>query len=87
MLRTPACWPRQRRSKSSRARKSRGRPGDLANTVIDVHSKIAAGTGVAVAVVASVDRRRYEVIDLFKADPGLKASRSADTGPASGAQT
>ncbi|HEY5987655.1 MAG TPA: hypothetical protein VIV12_14965 [Streptosporangiaceae bacterium] len=51
---------------------------DLANTVIDVHSEIAAGTGVAETVVADVDRRRYEVIGLFKADLGLKARRSAD---------
>jgi hypothetical protein len=41
-------------------------------TVIDVHSRIATGTGVAEVVVAEIDRRRYEVIDLFKADLGLK---------------
>jgi len=32
---------------------------DLANTVVDVHSEIAAVTGVAEAVIADVDRRRY----------------------------
>jgi hypothetical protein len=42
------------------------------NTVIEVHSMIAAGTGVEEATVAEVDRRRYEVIELFKADLGLK---------------
>jgi hypothetical protein len=45
---------------------------ELTNTVIDVHSSLAAGTGVPEAVVADVDRRRYEVIDLFKADLGLR---------------
>jgi hypothetical protein len=51
---------------------------DLTTTVISVHSGIAAGTGVAQAVVADVDRRRYDVIDLFKADLGLKPLRPAD---------
>jgi hypothetical protein len=45
---------------------------DLVNTVIEVHSMIAAGTGVEEATVAEVDRRRYEVMELFKADLGLK---------------
>lgn len=44
---------------------------DLVSTVIDVHSKISAGTGVAEALVTDVDRRRHEVIDLFKVDLGL----------------
>jgi hypothetical protein len=48
---------------------------DLVNMVIDVHSKIAAGTGVSELAVADVDRRRYEVIELFKADLGLKTHR------------
>jgi hypothetical protein len=48
---------------------------DLVNKVIDVHSKIAAGTGVVEAVVDDVDRRRCEVIDLSKADLGLKPRR------------
>jgi hypothetical protein len=51
---------------------------DLTTTVISVHSGIAAGTGVPEAVVADVDRRRYDVIDLFKADLGLKPLRPAD---------
>jgi hypothetical protein len=51
---------------------------DLATAVISVHFETAAGTGVAEAVVADVDRRRYEVIDLFKADLGLKPRRPAD---------
>jgi hypothetical protein len=56
---------------------------DLANSVIGVHSKIAAGTGVAEAMVADVDRRRYEVIDLFKADLGLRprSLNRADAAP------
>ena len=49
---------------------------DLVNMVIDVHSKIATGTGVSELAVADVDRRRYEVIDLFKADLGLKANQA-----------
>jgi Acetyl co-enzyme A carboxylase carboxyltransferase alpha subunit len=53
---------------------------DLATVVIDVHSKIAAGAGVAEAVVAGVDRRRYRVIDLFKADLGLTAHKAAEAG-------
>jgi len=48
---------------------------DLVNTVIDVHSRIAAGTGVAAAEVADVDRQRYEIIDLFKADLGFQTRR------------
>lgn len=46
---------------------------DLVTTVIDVHSKISAGTAGAEALVPNVDRRRLEVIDLFKADLGLEA--------------
>lgn len=34
---------------------------DRAHTVIDVHSTMEVGTGVADVVVADVDRRRYEV--------------------------
>jgi transcription initiation factor TFIIIB Brf1 subunit/transcription initiation factor TFIIB len=44
----------------------------LVEAVIEVHSGIAEGTGVAEAVVDDVDRRRHRVIDLFKADLGLK---------------
>lgn len=44
----------------------------LADKVIDVHSRIAAGAGLAEAIIADVDRFRYEVIDLFKIDLGLK---------------
>lgn len=36
--------------------------------MIDVHARIAAGDGVAEVTVAAVDRRRLEVIALFKAD-------------------
>lgn len=46
---------------------------DLVNAVIETHSMIAARTGVEEAVVAEVDRRRYEVVELFKADLGLQA--------------
>jgi hypothetical protein len=45
---------------------------DLANAVIEVHSEIAAGTGATEATVADVDRRRYKIIELFKADPGVR---------------
>jgi hypothetical protein len=45
---------------------------DLVNTVIDVHSSIASGADVTETVVADVDHRRYELIDLFKADLGLR---------------
>jgi hypothetical protein len=51
---------------------------DLANAVIDVHSKIASGAGVPEAVIDDVDRRRYEVIDVFRADLALHARRSTD---------
>jgi hypothetical protein len=47
---------------------------DLANMVIDVHSRIVGGNAAEVDV-ADVDRRRYEVIDLFKVDLGLKTRR------------
>jgi hypothetical protein len=40
----------------------------LTASVIDVHSRIAAGTGVDESEVDDVDRRRRHVIDLFKAD-------------------
>ena len=39
---------------------------ELTEMVINVHSEIAAGTGVAQEIVDGVNRRRYEVIDLFK---------------------
>ncbi|MEU8637598.1 hypothetical protein AB0C38_35920 [Amycolatopsis sp. NPDC048633] len=45
---------------------------ELAATVIGVHTKIAAG-GVDEAAVAAVDRRRLEVIELFKNDLGITA--------------
>lgn len=51
----------------------------LTDTVIDVHSAIARGAGVARETVEDVDRRRYELIDLFKSDVGLPPSgRTAD---------
>ncbi|HEY3464455.1 MAG TPA: hypothetical protein VGL47_04945 [Amycolatopsis sp.] len=46
---------------------------ELTSTVIDVHTKIAEGAGVEAATVAAVDRRRLEVIKLFKRDLGLGA--------------
>jgi DNA-binding transcriptional regulator YbjK len=48
----------------------------LTDTVIDVHSRIAAGAGVPEETVDSVDQRRYEVIDLFKADVRIAPARS-----------
>ena len=47
---------------------------ELTEIVINVHSEIAAGTGVAQEIVDGVNRRRYEVIDLFKSDVGLPAA-------------
>jgi len=47
---------------------------ELTEMVINVHSEIAAGTGVAQEIVDGVNRRRYEVIDLFKSDVGLPAA-------------
>jgi hypothetical protein len=44
---------------------------ELANTVIEVHSKIAAAEGVEKTIVDAADRRRLAVIELFKADLGL----------------
>lgn len=54
--------------------RSRTEDGRLhaATAEIEILCGLAAGTGVAETVVADVDRRRYEVIDLFKADLGLK---------------
>ncbi|MEV4144337.1 hypothetical protein AB0J40_11745 [Amycolatopsis sp. NPDC049691] len=40
----------------------------LTTTVLDVHSRIAAGGGVEEATVAAVDEKRLAVIALFKAD-------------------
>jgi len=51
------------------------RSRDLADEVIKVHSAIAAGAGVEEATVTEVDRRRQEVVALFKADLGLKTRR------------
>ncbi|HET8661843.1 MAG TPA: hypothetical protein VFM55_22960 [Micromonosporaceae bacterium] len=47
----------------------------LTEKVIDVHSRITAGAGVARETVESVDHRRYELIDLFKADLGITPGR------------
>ncbi|WP_326951210.1 hypothetical protein OG439_21950 [Amycolatopsis sp. NBC_01307] len=44
---------------------------DLTGTIIDVHSKLAEGVGVEQATLAAVDRRRLEVVALFKADLGI----------------
>ncbi len=44
----------------------------LVESVIEAHSAVAAGASAEEAGVAEVDRRRYEVIELFKADLGLK---------------
>jgi hypothetical protein len=41
--------------------------------VVDAHTKIAAGGGVPAAEVTSVDRRRYKLIDLLRADLKLTA--------------
>ncbi|MEV8638176.1 hypothetical protein AB0395_41635 [Streptosporangium sp. NPDC051023] len=46
---------------------------DLADTVMRVHARIADGAGVAESAVEDVDRQRHRVIDLFKADLGIKA--------------
>lgn len=52
---------------------------DLVDIIIDVHSRIADGTVAADAVVPDVDRRRREVIDLFRSDLGLQSSLSNGT--------
>lgn len=52
---------------------------DLVNAVIDTHTRIAAGAGETDALVADVDRRRYEVIDLFKSDLGLETASGRRT--------
>jgi hypothetical protein len=55
---------------------------DLVSKVIAVHHKIAAGTGVVDVEVEAeaedVDRRRYELIDLFRDDLGLGPRRQMD---------
>ncbi|MBP5909109.1 MULTISPECIES: hypothetical protein [Streptomyces] len=45
---------------------------DLVKAVIDAHTRIATGADET-ALVAGVDRRRHEVIALFKSDLGLEA--------------
>ncbi|MGP9022913.1 hypothetical protein ACT1U9_31480 [Streptomyces sp. BR1] len=47
----------------------------LAESVIEAHSAIAAGASAEETGVAEVDRRRYEVIELFKRDLGLRTRR------------
>jgi ABC-type amino acid transport system permease subunit len=47
---------------------------ELTDTIIEVHSAIAKGTGVEEALVAA-DHRRYEMIALFKADLGIPPRR------------
>jgi hypothetical protein len=56
----------------------------LTDTVIDVHSKIAAGGGVPEDKVEDADRRRLKIIDIFKADLGLKARTPAGAGQPGG---
>lgn len=51
---------------------------ELTDTVIGVHTKIAAGGGVPESEVADADRRRLQFIELFKADLGLTARAIAD---------
>jgi hypothetical protein len=65
------------------ARQVAGPARDLQKLVTEVHSRIAGGTGVQEAVVADVDRQRYDVIDLFKADLGLSTRTSSAREPLS----
>ena len=58
-------------SRPAHSRDVSSAPTGLAHKVMDVHSQLAAGTGASESAVADVDRRRYEVVDLFKADLGL----------------
>ncbi|MEA5363403.1 hypothetical protein VA596_27990 [Amycolatopsis sp., V23-08] len=44
---------------------------ELAGTVVEVHPQLAEGTGVERATLDAVDRRRLEVVALFKADLGI----------------
>ncbi|MFG3268429.1 MULTISPECIES: hypothetical protein [Streptomyces] len=41
---------------------------ELTDTVLDVHSRIAASAGVTAVEVADVNRRRHELIERFKSD-------------------
>jgi hypothetical protein len=50
----------------------------LADTAIDVHSRIAAGAGLPQQEVAGVDRRRRELIARFKADLRLAPDAPAN---------
>ncbi|MCX4632693.1 hypothetical protein [Streptomyces sp. NBC_01443] len=52
---------------------------DLVDTVMKVHERIAAG-GVPKAEVDAVNRRRLEIVDLFKADLGLPTRASTAHG-------
>ena len=52
-----------------------GPASDLTTTVMAVHSKIAQNPEAADELVPDVNRRRYELIDLFKADLGLPPRR------------
>ena len=51
---------------------------ELTDTVIGVHAKIAAGGGAPEPEVADADRRRLQLIELFKADLGLPAHAIVD---------
>ncbi|MGW1767344.1 hypothetical protein ACWCQL_25195 [Streptomyces sp. NPDC002073] len=53
---------------------------DLVDTVMKVHERIATGSGVPKAEVDAVDRRRLEIVDLFKADLGLPTRASTAHG-------
>jgi hypothetical protein len=57
-----------------------GSARQLADTVIDVHSRIAAGPGVPQRDVEDVDRRRREVIARFKVDLGLEPDAAVGRG-------
>ncbi len=48
----------------------------LVTAVIDAHTRIADGADGTEALVAHVDRRRHEVIELFKSDLGLEPARN-----------
>jgi hypothetical protein len=49
---------------------------ELTDTVINVHSRIATGAGVVQDEIDNVDRRRRQLVGLFKADIGLASTPS-----------
>jgi hypothetical protein len=47
---------------------------ELTDAVINVHSRIATGAGVAQGEIDDVDRRRRQLVGVFKADIGFAST-------------